>query len=694
MTDPHRAKIDALFGARSVALIGASDKSMFSKIVFGLQSDFGAADRTYLINPNKPTVHGRSAFARCQDVPGGFDCAYVMVPRPLVPDAVNDAAEAGASSVVVLSGGYAETDEEGIQAQADLVAQCEKLGLALLGPNHLGFANVVGGTALCALPGISPRPGPVALVSQSGALAGTFTLYSRRHGIRFSYAVTTGNEAMITTEDVLDYVVEDERTRSIAVFAEAIRKPDVFLRAARKAAALGKPIVMLKAGSSELSARTAAAHTGALVGDDAVVDAVLRQEGVIRVGHMEELLITAHLAAETGRWPRPGAAVTSLSGGACDVIADRGEEVGLPLPELAPETEERLSGVISALGHAQNPLDVTGAAMMDPELMGRVVNVLADDPSVGFMLVSGGEESLPSVGAAMADKKIKAAFAPTVAQEPQQTTLDTLESLGLFYLPSLRDAIVAMAHVSKWSSRPIASGSLASDAPAEISLDGVQVGKPVSEMQVRELLRQAGVPVVPVTLVQDEEAAVEAARQAEGPVALKIVSAGIEHKSDIGGVQLNCSGDDEVRKAFRTVRDSAKSLDPTPEVDGVLVAPMRSGGTELLVGVARDPSWGLILAVALGGVFVEILHEARLLRLPATREQISAAIGDLRGAEVLHGARGRQGADLDRLAEVVERVADLATALGPRLQALEINPLYVKGDQIEALDGLINWTAS
>jgi acetate---CoA ligase (ADP-forming) len=668
---------------------------MFSSIAFGLRRDFGAAASTFLINPNQSTVHGTTTFASCVDVPGGIDCAYLMVPQTLMAAAIDDAARAGARSAVVLSGGYAETGEAGREAQDELLAQCRRYGMVLLGPNHLGFANIADQTVVCTLPGITPRVGHVALVSQSGALAGTFALYAARNGIHFSFVATTGNEAMVTAEQIVDYALDLEATRSVAVFAETIRHPEVFVAAARKAARMGKAIVVLKAGASELAARTAAAHTGALVGDDAVVDAVFRQEGVIRVEDMETLLVTAHLAAYTGRWPRPGAAVTSMSGGACDVIADRAEQYGLPLPALAAETEQALSGVISDLGGAQNPLDVTGAAMIDPTLMGRVAAVLADDPSVGFMLITGGENTLAQIGSSMAGKAVKAAVAPVVAQELSPSTAEVLDEIGMAYLPSLRDAVLAMANISAWSAR-IGELEVAevSDATIAETTTVEGAGRPWSEVQVRSLLEHAGIPVVPGELVTSPDDAVRVAAGFGGAVAMKIVSSGIAHKTDIGGVVLNVHGEDSVRSAFRSVIAGVDDLDPVPEVDGVLVSPMRVGGIELLVGVTRDAAWGPVLAIAVGGVLVEILKDSSLLRLPTTPSDIRAALGRLRGAALLDGLRGQEPADIDRVVDVIARIGELAGSLGPRLETLEVNPLLVRGSEVEALDALLSWTSS
>ncbi len=691
-----RARLDQLFAPRSVAFIGASDKSGFSAISYGLVRAFGATDRTHLINPNSATVHGARTYARCEDVPGGIDCAYVMVPRALVLQAIDDAAAAGARSAVVLSAGYAETGPDGAAAQLELVKHCEQLGITMLGPNILGFGNVAAGIVVCALPGLPVTPGQVALVSQSGAGAGSLTRFVATSGIRLSYAVTTGNEAMVTAEDVVNHVLDDENTRAVAVFAETFRKPELFLVAVRKAAALRKAIVVLKAGSSELSARTAAAHTGALVGDDSVIDAVLRQEGVIRVQHMEDMLHTANLAAFAGPWRTPGVGVVSLSGGACDIIADRAEELGLALPALGAQTEERLRHTVSALGQVQNPLDVTGAGVIDPSLLDRATAAMGADPQVGFVAVVGGRPTaapMPGLGAALAQAGTPGAYVATVSSTLDEQTDATMTEAGLLYIPSIRDAVGAMAKVSWWSTRleqlrldPVRPPQVQHGWPA------LRHGQAVSELEVRRLLARAGVPVVPGTLVSSAEQAAAAAAAYGTQVALKVVSPDIAHKSDIGCVRLDLEGQPEVAAAYASIVQRAGALPGRPQVDGVLVSPMRRDGVELIVGVARVPDWGLVLTLGLGGIFVEVLKDVALLRLPATDADIARSLRGLRGAGVLQGARNRPAADLPALVDAIGRVADLAAAHDD-VAVLEVNPLWVRGSQVEALDGLIEFAA-
>jgi acyl-CoA synthetase (NDP forming) len=380
-------RLDSMFRPRSVALVGAADKSMFSGNAYQNLVDFGLGGRTYLVNRRGVPVHGRSSVTSCQAIGEPVDVALMMVPQAGTLDALADAAAAGIRNVIVLSSGYGEAGAPGRAAQDELVSAAERLGILVLGPNMLGFANFVDRAVVSSIPGLPQVSGSVALLSQSGASSSAMVEYAAMAGVDLSYMVTLGNEAMITAGHILDYMVDDEATKAVAIFLETIRDPATFAAAARRAAAAGKAVVALKAGSSALAARTAQAHTGALVGDDRVTGAVLRELGVIRVDSIEDMLVTAGAAATIGRLPRRGTCVVSISGGACDILADRAQDEGLEFPAFTPETAEKIGAVMPSYGTVQNPLDVTGAAIIDPGIFTSAIAAAGNDPSVGSVMV-------------------------------------------------------------------------------------------------------------------------------------------------------------------------------------------------------------------------------------------------------------------------------------------------------------------
>jgi acetate---CoA ligase (ADP-forming) len=698
-------RLTSLFRPRSVALVGAANKSAFSSIAYHNLARFGFADRTYLVNRRGAETHGRATVTSCQQIGEPVDVAYLMVPQAGMVEALEDAAAAGIRNAVVLSSGYGEAGPAGRAAQDDLVACAGSLGMVLLGPNHLGFANFVDRTPVCSVPGLPDRAGPVALLSQSGASSSAMLDFAGMVNVGLSYMVTLGNEAMITAGHVVDFLADDPHTRAFAIFMETVRDAEVFRRAAVRAAGAGKALVVLKAGSSVLSARTAAAHTGALVGDDRIIDAVFADLGVIRVDSIEDMLITAGAAAALGRLERSGIGIVSISGGACDIVADRAEDLGAALPELAGPTRAALGLIMPDYGTVQNPLDVTGAAVIDPSIFTRAIEAMSADPSVGVVGVINslpwqdtgrpyaGRMFVDAIGAGMAAAACPTAYINQVMQPVTAYTQEIMEQGNVPYvIPGLRQAIVALRNVGWWSDvtrapRPAAAAAARVAVPAAATRRGRW-----SEDAARRLLAGAGLPVVPARLVTSAEEAAAAAADLGGPVAVKVASPDILHKSDIGGVRLGVAADEgAIRGAYQAVTAAASAVDGA-RVEGVLVSPMRAGGIELLVGVVRDPQWGPVLALAFGGVFVEVLRDSVLTLLPVTPARARELLQRLRGAALLQGARDTRPADLDALAVVVARVGDLALALGDDLESLEVNPLRVDGTAIEVLDTVVTWT--
>lgn len=699
---PSREAINALLSPRSFALIGASDKSTFSALLHANLVAAGLGDHTHLVNPRSAEVHGRATHATCVAIGEPVDLVHVMVPASATPAALRDAAAAGARAAVVLSSGWSETGEEGAARQRELVALADELGIALLGPNVLGMINVVEGIPAMALSDPPREAGSVALVSQSGASCGAMKEFAAMAGIGLSHVVTVGNEAMVTVGHLVGALVDDDRVRAVAVFMESIKQPAVFAAAARRAAAAGKAIVVLKAGRSELAARSAASHTGALVGDDRVVDAMLTDLNVIRVDTIEEMLVTAGIAARTGPLAKPGIGVVSISGGACDIVADLADGVGADLPELSDATTTALRERMPDFGHAHNPLDITGAAIIDPTLWTVSVAAVGSDPSVGAVLAINslpwrednrpfyGQKYVDAIGAGADLADAPVLYVTQTSQPIGPQAREVLRAGGVDHVvPGLRLAVDGVARVADWSARR----AVPQPAATRVVVPAI-AAEPLSEATARDLLVAAGVPVVPSWHVRSADEAAKAAAECGSPVAMKIVSADIGHKSDIGGVRLGVAPD-AAAASYDAVLAAVTEARPDARLDGVLVSPMRPPATELLVGVTRDPDWGLMLAVGFGGVLVEVLDDVVLAPLPADEAAVTRMLSRLRGAALLEGFRGRPAADRDAVARAIAGIGRLAEALVDQhpeaFDALEVNPLRVDGATVEALDALVTW---
>lgn len=699
-SNPSTHRLDALLRPRRLVMVGASDNNHFSRRAFA-QLERVAGDRAVpLVNPNTPVVHGQRTWSSCLEIEGGVDCAFLVTSQSRTGPALADAVRAGARAAVVLSAGWAEQGSDGAAAQAALVAQAEEAGIVLLGPNHLGFANLWDGVVACALGLDMPTaPGHVALVSQSGAVGSSLVGYASRHDIRFSFVVTTGNEAMVDVSDVIDYLVDDDNTRAIAVYAETIRRPGAFLAAVRRAASARKAVVILKSGTSELAARTAAAHTGALVGNDRVISAALRQAGVIRVNSAEDLLTTAALCAAVGPMRAPGVGILAISGGACGVIADRGSVEGLTFPQLSDAAVQELTDVLPDFADPQNPVDVTGGAVNQPSVWSEGIRIFSEEPAVGLV---GVVTSLPregepqrsdlfrAVGQACAETGLPAVIFPQVDQEQSETVRALRQESGVpLVLAGLDRFVTAAAGLARWSTwteRRAVAGEPA-DPRAPLSLPETPGRHGLSEHDAREVLERAGVPLIPAVLARNADDAVAAAAHFAGDCVLKMCSAEVAHKTELGGVVLGLRGEGPVREAFRTLAARADSAGVV--LDGILVSPQRSAGLELLVGVNRGDAWGDVLVVAMGGALVEVLDDSALRLLPVTADDVREMLGELRSRALFDGHRGAEPIDLAELVSVILRVAEVAQALPAEVEAVEVNPLLITPTRIEALDALI-----
>lgn len=706
MSAPTQAGAEAmraLFAPKSIALVGATDKSGWSLSTFDNLRNHGFSGPVHLVNPRTEVVHGQRAHRSLSEIGEPVDMAYVMVPTPAVLPVLREGAGLGIRSYVVLTAGFGETGPEGRRREEEILDFARENRLTVLGPNGNGYINATAGTTPYGLPVPAPLvAGPVGVVLQSGALASSILAFAQARNVGLSLLTSMGNETMVSVTDVIDYLVDDPATKVIALFLESVRQPERFARAARRAARAGKPIVALKIGSSSIASHTAQAHTGALVGDDRVIDAAFRQLGVVRVHSLEDLIITSGLLAQVGRIDGRRIGVVTPSGGACEIIADRAEQEGLELPPFAPETVARLKEIVPGFATVQNPLDVTGYVVVDRTLLGRALEVVADDPGIDAVMLLSDLPRVPPADPAptlahfgATAQRIRDANRPVMVAGNVLTDITAFgrrvqEETGFPYVAGgIEHAMTAIGAAVRWSRDLPEAARPAPPAPVTQPVVHGAASGVWTEYRASRLLGDNGIPVVPSALAATEDEAVAAAGRFGYPVVLKAVADGLGHKSDIGGVRLGLEGADAVRQAHHEVCAAMRERGLTGI--GTLVQPQRSGGVELLVGVVRDPAWGLTLAVGLGGVWVEVLRDSVLRLLPAGAEDIRRALGELRGARLLDGARGTEPADLDKVAEVIAGIAELARGLGPGLESLEVNPLLVQGSRVEALDALITW---
>lgn len=699
MTDTAKpaslASLERLFNARSIALVGATERSIWSIAANDNLKRFGYAGRVHMVNPKGGTIFGVAAATSCAAAGEPIDAALLMVPEARIVEAFDDLRMAGVGAAVILSAGFAELGEEGAARQRRVTEASRAAGIRILGPNCLGFANFVAQTPVWTTPLRRPMSGArLAVVSQSGAIASQLEQFAYQQRIGLTHMISTGNEADIQAADAIEYLAAQPEPRAIALFLESVRDPARFLAAVALARDSGKPIVLLKVGSSAAAAHAAQAHTGSLVGDDRVFDALCRREGLARVRSLEELVVTADLFSRLGPVRGQGLALVAMSGGMCEIVNDLAEAEGVPVPALADATRARLRETLPPLATPANPLDITGAAMLKPELIAQSVAAIAADPAVGvvsFVFDAPLKEDahgaargfIRSVGEgfAAADKPcvmLSNTFMPVNAEARALA-----EDCGVVYSGGgVRHGVTALGHLMRAGrprATPVAAAMGASDA------------RPVGEREVLAHLAAQGVPVIPARVCASAGEAVAHARALDTRVVLKIASPDIPHKTEVGGVALGLRGDDAVRQAFDRMMASVRAAKPQARIEGILVSPMREGGVELFVGTMRDAQWGPAIVVGLGGVWVEALKDTSMRLLPIAEADALEMLRELRGAVLLDGFRGAPAVDRAAVARAIVAIGQAALGLGPGLVSLEVNPLLAHAGGVEALDGLTEW---
>jgi acyl-CoA synthetase (NDP forming) len=700
------ARLRSFFAPKTVALVGASESSAWARNVHHGLKLTGRQDGIVVINPNRKDVFGCPTHASLGELGAPVDLAYLFVGPDNVEPVMREAAAIGVKNVVILAAGFSEAGEEGLARQRSLVERAIELDMTALGPNSLGFVNPSAAAPYGSGLKGPLLSGPVGLVLQSGSLTSALIPFATGRGIGCSLLAAVGNEAVISSMDVFELLIEDERTRSIAMFLETLREPARFRQLCMRALHAGKPVVVLKAGRSEAGKRAAMAHTGALASDDAVVDSVMRQCGVVRVSGLEEMVVTAGLLGYQQRLPQGRRlGVVTSSGGGSNLIADKGAESGFSLPALSEATAASLRAVLPPFASVQNPLDVTGFWMntggagqvLKPEddalmkvsrdpSMDLVVHVMTALPNEKPADPAPVEARIHALAREMREAPVPT-FTLTLANLPLEPyPRDLLAAAGIHLLPGVDLGLTAIDHATRWNEQR-ASILADPDAPATSTRPlTVRVAPGTwSEWEARQWFQSQGVPFVPAELVKTAAEAVGAAEKAGWPAVLKLCSREVPHKSDVGGVALRLADAEAVRLAF----DRVSRAGAGKQVDGVLVSPMRAQGVELLLGVTMDPTFGPTLTVGLGGIWVELLKDVAIRALPLTRPQIRAMLGELRGVSLLEGARGGVAADLDKVVDTIFRFAEAALSLGDALEAAEINPLLVNAGQVEALDALV-----
>ncbi|GII87841.1 6-carboxyhexanoate--CoA ligase [Sphaerisporangium siamense] len=693
---PPPPALDRLLSPRSIAMVGASNSpTRIGGTVFGnLLRAFPG--EVHPVHPKDEVVQGRTAYRSVSDLPEAVDMAVIAVPARAVVDVVAECAARGIGGATVITSGFAEAGPEGRALQDRLTAVAHETGIRVIGPNCIGYMNTHGGVmANFMITPDQPLPesGPVALVSQSGGFGSYITNKAVLAGLRLGWFVSTGNEADVNVAQVLRHLVERPEVGVLLSFVETLRDPEIFMATARRAAELDKPLVLLKAGRSDEAARAAMSHTASIVGSAQVFDAVCRQYGVFVASTMEELLDLGTIFQDGRRAAGDRVIVMTSSGGAGVLLADEAGQAGLSVPELPAEEQAALEAdmPLPFYGSTSNPVDTTAQTTAMPDAYRKVLNKVAASPS-GDMVAA-----VTWAGPGPANDAIVEMYRNTAKPVAILSTAWS-EQFQRAGVPTFTDPRRAMASLSALA-RLSARGPVPPD-PEAFAADGDRVRR------VRELIAAAGeettllestgksilamydVPVTREELVTGVDAAVEAAARIGGPVAIKVMSYRLPHKSDAGAIRLGLRGPDAVRDGYREMLDEVARRAPDARVEGVLVQQMAPARLELTCGVQRDPVFGPMVAVGLGGVLVEVLSEAVLLRPPFDADAAVAALGRLLGGRLVTGRRGLSEEELRATAQIMTGLGALALELD-EVAEVDVNPLRVADGAVLAADALI-----
>lgn len=684
-----------LFAPRSIAVVGASaTPGKIGATALSLLQHAGFRGSIYPVSPGKKEIAGLKAYSSVLDIDASVDMAIFAVPASQAPIALSECLRKGVRAGVMFTSGFAELGEEGARTQANMAKEARRGGMRLLGPNCLGIANYRARMFASFSPVFASVPetaGHMALVSQSGAFGGYAATAAQDLGVALSFWMTTGNEADVDLADGLAFLADDPQTRVILAYMEGCRNGPKLCKALEKCRQARKPIVILKVGRTEVGAEAASSHTASLAGADNIYGAIFRQYDAYRAETIDEWFDVGRAAAN-GRFPASArTALVTVSGGVGVFMADEAVDRGLDVAPLDDQSQAAIKNLVPFAG-TRNPIDITGQVVADIGLFEKTIETVAacDHASVVAFHGAIGRSPVPGGKLLSAWSGFRARHPDKVVAIAGASTRELDEAYSANGCLTFQDpgrAVRAIAALHRLRAafdrpkRPFASVTSQQSLPK----------RTLTEVESLAVLTAAGVPAVPHRLSSNADEAVNAARDIGYPVALKIVSPDILHKSDVGGVALSLANDDQVRHAFDRVMDKAKTAAPQARLDGCLVAHMVRGGVEVILGVQSDPAFGPMVMFGLGGVMVEVLHDVSFRAAPFEEDEALRMIAETKAALILKGVRGGPPADIEALARVLSRLSAFAFRHADQIKSIDINPVLVRpiGQGVVALDAVI-----
>jgi acetyltransferase len=699
---PH--PLDTLFAPESIALIGASrDLEKIPGRLLSMLRKNEFPGSIYPINPNYADIDGLKCYSSIADVGQPIDLAIVIIPARAVLGALEQCAAAGVKNAVIISSGFAEEGGDSAAMQDAIAALAKKTGMRISGPNAEGFYSQIQRVAATFSPTVDVKPNEqplvatirrIGIVAQSGGIG--FAIYHRAKalGIALSYVISAGNESDIGAGEFLEYMVQDASTDVILLFIEGIRDVDKFLAAAKRAAEIGKPVIVTKVGRSGAGERAAASHTASMAGWSAAYDAVFAKYGFIISNDLDEA-VTIAAVLTTNPLPRGDrVAVLTVSGGAGIWGADTVSMQGLQVPELSAPIQAEIGKLMPSYGVARNPIDVTAQGANSGGLQ-KSIDLLDASDEVDAILVVLSLSSDTRMPFKQAELKpvIDAQNKPIVFYSytlPSQFARTEFAKSGAVVLSGLTHVGVAMRQMVARAKFRLAPPADTGAMPLRDISTHLKSAK-LSESDSKSLLRDAGLALPDEVLVTEKSALDGVIARTGFPLVMKIQSRDIPHKSEVGGVRVNIATKGEVFLAYEALVQNARRLRPDAEIQGVLVGPMAKKGVEIIIGTMCDTTFGPMIMVGLGGITTELFRDVIYRPAPVSAAEASAMLAELKAAPLLNGFRGAARADIPALSRLIAQVSVLAARFGAQISEIELNPVLVhaEGQGVTSVDALV-----
>jgi acyl-CoA synthetase (NDP forming) len=690
--------LENVFNPSSVAVIGASEvPGKASERRTRSLIEGGYEGNIYLINPKRSELFGRKTYPSITEIGSEVDLVMIVVAPRFLTSAVADSVKMGAKGIIIITAGLGESGEEGKKIEAEILEEAAKTGAFIIGPNCSGMFSASANMNFLGVPKI--QRGPISVLAQSGNVIDSLTHYARMRGVGFSKIISVGNAIGVNFHEYINYLKDDPDTKVIMTYLEGIKEGNSLVRVARETAKK-KPVIALKVGRSSAGARAAASHTGSLAGDEVIVDAAFRQAGIVRVSNADELFDMAEVFASCPLPKGNKVAILSEGGGDNSIAADNAEKYGIDVPVLSTETQEKIKPFLLEGMPASNPIDYGGTAEENPHMITECVNVCMEDDQVDGIFITGFfggfkdiiaphvaelEEKASQDMVDLVQKYTKPLFVHTSFARDPIKSLDILKAAGVPVIESSErtaQCLSALMHFSinqkKISQMHIPTGA-AKNRPHVKKLFqkvGEEKRHNLLETESRELLKEYHISLPEAELADSIEKAIEAGNAMGYPLAMKVVSPDIIHKSDAGGIKLGLNNHEDITTAFKEIVTNAEKVVEKEKVLGTLISPMAKKGQECIIGMIRDAQFGPVIMFGLGGIFVEVLKDVSFRVAPLAAEDIDEMVKEIKGYKILTGIRGEKQKDIEAIKDILARLSEIVID-NPEIKEIDLNPVIV-----------------